>query len=168
MILQQQDSHAAFIGLGSNLDNPAEQIRSALVALGEIVSCRLVRSSSLYRSTPWGYADQPDFVNAVAHVETELTPRALLQALLAIEQARGRQRGIANGPRILDLDLLLYGQARIHEPDLVVPHPRMHERAFVLVPLLEIHPQAVIPGCGSVAQLLAGIDTQGVEPIGHA
>jgi len=166
--LPQQVSHAAYIGLGSNLDNPAEQIRSALVDLGEIASSRLLRCSSLYRSTPWGYADQPDFVNAVARMDTELSPRALLQALLALEQAQGRLRAIANGPRILDLDLLLYDEQRIVESDLVVPHPRMHQRAFVLVPLLEIHPQASIPGYGAVAQLLGSVDTQGVEPIGHA
>lgn len=155
----------AFVGLGANLDNPLQQVRQALSELDAIARTRVLAASSLYRSVPVGYADQPDFINAVAAVATELSPRALLDAMLATEQQRGRVRTFLNAPRTLDLDVLLYGQMQMHEDGLTIPHPRMHERAFVLVPLAEIAPRCVIPGRGAVGELLRGIDAAGVARI---
>jgi 2-amino-4-hydroxy-6-hydroxymethyldihydropteridine diphosphokinase len=130
----------AYVGLGANLDQPAEHVRAALEELGRLPQTRLTAASSLYRSTPVGYAAQPDFVNAVAALDTALGARELLRELQAIEGKHGRVRTFPNAPRTLDLDLLLYGDAQLDEPGLTVPHPRMHERAFVLKPLLEIAP----------------------------
>jgi 2-amino-4-hydroxy-6-hydroxymethyldihydropteridine diphosphokinase len=155
----------AYVALGANLDDPAAQVRAGIVALAALPGTRLIAQSSLYRTAPVGYADQPDFINAVAAVETHLSPRELLNALLATEQNHGRVRAFANAPRTLDLDVLLYADAQIHEEGLTIPHPRMHERAFVLVPLAEIAPQCVIPGRGSVSALLHGIDAGGVARI---
>jgi len=157
---------AAYIGVGANLGEPAEQVRSAIAALGALAGTRLVAASSLYRSAPVGYAAQPDFVNAVAEIMTILEPAPLLAELLTIERRLGRVRSFPNAPRTLDLDLLLYGDRVIKEPGLVVPHPRMHERAFVLVPLLEIAPDAAVPGKGHVAVLLAACKNQEVEKMG--
>jgi len=151
----------AYIGLGSNLNDPEEQVRSALAALGRIESTRLCAASSLYRSAPVGIEDQPEFVNAVACVKTRLEPRPLLQHLLALEHAQGRVRTLRNGPRTLDLDLLLFDLRCIDEPGLEIPHPRMHERAFVLIPLDEIAPDLVIPGRGRVADLIERIGARG-------
>jgi 2-amino-4-hydroxy-6-hydroxymethyldihydropteridine diphosphokinase len=153
----------AFIGLGANIGDPGKQIRGALDALGGIAGTRLARASSLWRSAPVGYAAQPDFVNAVAEIETTQVPRALLGELLAIEKRFGRERSFANAPRTLDLDLLLYGDGVFSEQGLEVPHPRMHERAFVLAPLVEIAPDVEVPGKGKAAQLLARIRDQKVE-----
>lgn len=144
----------AYVALGSNLDNPKLQIRDAFAELDEIEATRLLQTSSLYTSVPWGYADQPDFVNAVAAVETQLPPRRLLDELLKIEVWHGRERTFANAPRALDLDIALYGDQIIDEENLKIPHPRMHERAFVLAPLAEIAPELVIPGLGAIAKLL--------------
>jgi len=144
------------------------QIRSAFLALDRLPGTTVLQRSSLYRTAPLGYREQPDFVNAVVRLATGLDAGTLLHELLAIEQSRGRVRTIPNGPRILDLDLLLYGTAIIAEPELVVPHPRMHERAFVLVPLLEIAPEVVIPERGPAAHWLARLDPAGVERIVHA
>jgi 2-amino-4-hydroxy-6-hydroxymethyldihydropteridine diphosphokinase len=144
----------AYIALWSNLDNPKMQIHDAFAELDEIEATRLLLTSSLYTSAPWGYADQPDFVNAVAAVETELPPRRLLDELLKIETWHGRERSFANAPRTLDLDIALYGDAVVDEERLKIPHPRMHERAFVLAPLAEIAPELVIPGQGTIAKLL--------------
>lgn len=154
---------AAFIGLGSNLDNPQAQVRAALAALDRLAGSRVVSSSSLYRTAPVGLREQPDFINAVAQIETQLGARALLDALLEVERAHNRVRGEKNGPRTLDLDLLLYGDMIIREPDLSVPHPRMHQRAFVLAPLAEIAPGVAVGNLGSAAQLLAGIAHTGVN-----
>src|SRR5688572_25557939 len=126
---------------------------------------RLAAISSLYASAPVGHAEQPDFVNAVAKIETALDPRPLLDALLAIERRRGRVREFPNAPRTLDLDILLYGELSVNEPGLNIPHPRMHERAFVMIPLAEIAPNAVIPGVGRAADLAARTDAGGVERI---
>lgn len=145
----------AYIGIGANLDDAATQVRTAIAALAALPASHLVRSSSLYRTAPIGHAAQPDFINAVALVETTLAPRALLAALRAIEERRGRVRTFKNAPRTLDLDLLLYDDRVIDEPELSVPHPRMHERAFVLAPLVEIDPECVIPGRGPAREWLA-------------
>ncbi|MDP2075947.1 2-amino-4-hydroxy-6-hydroxymethyldihydropteridine diphosphokinase [Hydrogenophaga sp.] len=132
----------AFVALGANLGDAAQALRDALKALGETPGIRLVRASSLYRTAPV-QSTGPDYVNAVAEVSTTLTAPALLDALQAIEDGAGRQRPYRNAPRTLDLDLLLYGSARIDSPRLTVPHPRMWARAFVLVPLREIAPGLV-------------------------
>ncbi len=155
----------AYIALGSNLDDPPAQVGAAFAALAALPDSRLTRRSSLYRTAPVGFADQPDFINAVGALDTALSPRALLDALLDIELAHGRARKFANAPRTLDLDVLLYGDAQLDEPGLRLPHPRMHERAFVLVPLAEIAPDCVIPGRGAVAELLRGIDASGVRRV---
>src|SRR5262245_59393629 len=156
----------AFIGLGANLGDPEDQVRRAFAALAGLPGTRLVASSPLYRSAPVGVGPQPDFVNAVARIETTLSARRLLEELLATEARFGRMRPSPGAPRTLDLDLLLYGQEVIDEPGLVVPHPRMHERAFVLAPLAEIAPEAAIPGKGRIQALLAACRDQKVEKIG--
>jgi 2-amino-4-hydroxy-6-hydroxymethyldihydropteridine diphosphokinase len=157
---------AAYVGLGSNLDQPHEQIERALSALARLPGTRLLARSRLYRTTPWGGIAQPDFVNAAAQLETMLAPAELMQELLALERAAGRIRGeVRYGPRILDLDLLAYGDRQIDEGGLSVPHPRLAERAFVLVPLGEIAPMLDIPGQGAVRQLLAAIDSTGVTTL---
>ena len=158
-------SVTAYIGLGANLEDPVAQVAAGVAALAALPRTRLIAQSSLYRTAPVGYADQPDFINAVAAVATELSPRALLDAMLATEQRHGRVRTFPNAPRTLDLDVLLYGQMQMHEDGLTIPHPRMHERAFVLVPLAEIAPRCVIPGRGAVGELLRGIDAAGVARI---
>lgn len=155
----------ATIGLGANLDDPAEQVEHALAELDRLPATQLVARSRLYASAPVGYVDQPDFINAVAQVATALAPRVLLAALLEIEQQHGRQRSFRNAPRTLDLDLLLYGSAHFHEDGLTLPHPRMHERAFVLYPLLEIAPATHIPGRGRAADWLAACTGQSVAPL---
>jgi 2-amino-4-hydroxy-6-hydroxymethyldihydropteridine diphosphokinase len=147
--------HIAFIGLGSNLGEPETRVRRGIAALAELSQVQLAAASSLYRTSPVGNADQPDFVNAVAQVSTELTPLSLLAAMLAIEQHHGRERSFRNAPRTLDLDLLLYDADTITAEGLCVPHPRMHERAFVLAPLVEIAPACIIPGQGPAAVWLA-------------
>lgn len=156
----------AWIGLGSNLDDPLRQVDRAVAALARLPSTRLLRVSRRFRTEPWGEADQPAFVNAVAELATRLPPRALLDALLAIERAQGRERGAQRwGPRTLDLDLLVHGDARIDEPGLEVPHPRIAERAFVLVPLADLDADLVVPGIGRVRDLLAGVDAGGCRVI---
>ncbi len=154
---------AAYIALGSNLDDPRRQLQAAFDALARLPDTQLVARSSLYRSAPVGYANQPDFVNAAAAIRTALSPRALLDALLAIEREHGRVREFVNAPRTLDLDIALYGEHVIHEPGLSIPHPRLHQRAFVLAPLAEIAPDAVAPGRGRVRELLAGVDVTSVR-----
>jgi 2-amino-4-hydroxy-6-hydroxymethyldihydropteridine diphosphokinase len=153
----------AFIALGSNLDDPASRIRRAFEELAELPASRVLRRSSLYRSAPVGWLDQPDFINAVVELETALSPRDLLTALLEIERNHGRLREYPNSPRTLDLDVLMYDDVKCDEPDLVLPHPRMHQRAFVLQPLLEIAPDSQIDGHGPVARLLALCKEQQIE-----
>ena len=131
----------AYVGIGSNLDEPRRQVLEALTELDQLPHTRVVKKSSLYRSAPMGYTDQPDFINAVAQLETGLPAERLLAELQAIEARHGRQRSFANAPRTLDLDILLYGELALDLPALKIPHPRMHERAFVLKPLLEISPE---------------------------
>ena len=153
----------AFVGLGANLGEPEVQVRQALGALDAIPHTRVVKSSSLYRSDPVGHLEQPQFVNAVAQLETGLPAERLLAELQAIEARQGRVRSFANAPRTLDLDLLLFGNALLDVPGLKIPHPRMHERAFVLLPLVEIAPEVAIPGRGEAKALLQGCANQGVE-----
>ncbi|MBS0590910.1 MAG: 2-amino-4-hydroxy-6-hydroxymethyldihydropteridine diphosphokinase [Proteobacteria bacterium] len=149
----------AYIGLGSNLDAPCEQVERALRALDMLSQTRLVTRSCLYRTPPWGGIAQPDFINAVAEIETSFEAHELMRALLDIEHRAGRRRaGERNGPRVLDLDLLVYADERIDSSDLKIPHPYLHERAFVLVPMAEIAPQLSVPGRGVVRDLLAAVD----------
>lgn len=148
----------AYIALGSNLKNPADQVRAGFEELAMLPDTLLAAISSLYTNPAVGYVNQPDFVNAVAKIQTGLAPRALLAELLAIERRFGRVREFENAPRTLDLDIVLYGSETIDEPGLTVPHPRMHERAFVIVPLAEIAPDLVVPGRGPIATLLRGVD----------
>lgn len=155
----------AYIGLGANLNDPAAQITHAFDELGRIAGTRLVARSSLYASAPLGYVDQPDFINAVAQVETTLAPRALLGALLEIERRHGRERGFRNAPRTLDLDLLLYGAAHFHEDHLTLPHPRLTERAFVLLPLTELTPDLLVPAKGRASDWIASCAAQAVTRI---
>ncbi|MBS0438685.1 MAG: 2-amino-4-hydroxy-6-hydroxymethyldihydropteridine diphosphokinase [Proteobacteria bacterium] len=148
-----------YIGLGSNLADPSAQVEAGLAALAKLPATRLVARSRRYRSAPWGRVDQPEFVNAVAQLATALTPRELLDHLLTIERVAGRERdGTRWGPRVLDLDILVYGDRVLNESGLHVPHPHLHERAFVLAPLAEIAPDLDIPGHGSVWKLLASVD----------
>ncbi|MGO0999673.1 2-amino-4-hydroxy-6-hydroxymethyldihydropteridine diphosphokinase [Lysobacter sp. CA196] len=157
----------AFVGLGSNLGDSAEVLRSAARALDAVAQTRLLRLSSLYRTPAWGVTEQPDFVNAVAMLDTGLSAQDLLAAMFAIEREAGRARCADGsdrwGPRTLDLDLLLYGESVIDEPGLHVPHPHLHERAFALVPLLEIAPEASIPRRGSAQAALQCIDAGSIR-----
>ncbi len=167
----EQAAHHAYVALGANLAGPEEQVRRALVELDQLPRSRLLRASPLYLTNPLGSADQPDYVNAVVSLETRLSPRDLLLALQAIENAHGRVREQGRwGPRPLDLDLLLYGRRRIDEPDLRVPHPEMTRRAFVLVPLADIAPgDLVIPGQGRcLAELLAACSRDGIQLLASA
>lgn len=152
-----------YVALGSNLNEPAAQVRRALSALDGLPDLRVLRASSLYRTPPWGDVDQPDFVNAVAEIDTGLAPLPLLQALQAQEQALGRVRGRRYGPRLIDLDLLLYGDLRLDHPALSLPHPRMHERAFVMLPLAEIAPELELPPHGRAIDIAEGLSAEGIE-----
>ena len=131
----------AYVGIGSNLDDPRAQVLKALAELDALPHTRVVKKSSLYRTAPLGYAEQPDFINAVARLETGLPAERLLDALQEIETRHGRKRSFSNAPRSLDLDILLFGDLVLRTSSLEIPHPRMHERAFVLKPLLEISPE---------------------------
>jgi 2-amino-4-hydroxy-6-hydroxymethyldihydropteridine diphosphokinase len=158
----------AYIALGSNLDYPAQQLQRAVTALAGLPTSVLTRVSSVYRSAAVGPGQQPDYLNAVALLSTRLAPDALLDALLGIEQAQGRERSERWGPRTLDLDLLLYGDRKIRSARLTVPHPRMHERDFVLYPLREIsNTNLILPGDGDVDTLLAQLPEDGLEKTPH-
>jgi len=153
----------AFVGLGSNLGDREATILRALARLKEESEIRVVRVSTLRETDPVGYVDQPQFLNGVVELETELPARDLLTRLLAIERELGRTRedGPPLGPRTIDLDLLLYGEDTIAEAGLQVPHPRLHERRFVLEPLAEVAPDIVIPGHGPVETLVAELESPG-------
>lgn len=160
------DEVVAYIGIGSNLDDPEHQVRSAIEALAGLPESRVTGVSRLYRTPPWGMTEQPLFVNAAVALRTRLSARALLDGLLAIERARGRRRdGPRWGPRVLDLDILLYGDRSFNEDGLGIPHPRIAERAFVLMPLADLDADLVVPGHGRVRELLAHIDTAGCTPM---
>ncbi len=144
----------AYIGLGSNLDDPQYQLKKAIIALEMIPSSSITKTSSFYWSKPVGPQDQPDYINAVAELDTELSELVLLDYLQAIENEQGRERKIKWGARTLDLDILLFGDEVINDERLQIPHVEMHKRGFVLLPLNEIFPDCVIPNIGSVSSLL--------------
>jgi 2-amino-4-hydroxy-6-hydroxymethyldihydropteridine diphosphokinase len=143
----------AYVGLGSNLGDRETTIRAAIAALEGVVAV-----SELRETDPVGVTEQPTFLNGAIAVETELSPRELLESLLAVERELGRERSERWGPRTIDLDLLLYGTETVNEPGLTVPHPHLHERRFALEPLAELDPELVVPGRGRVADLLAELD----------
>lgn len=151
----------AYVALGSNLGDPRQQVLDAFDALADMPHSRLLARSRLYRTPPWGVLDQPWFVNAAAQLDTALEPHALLDALQAIERRAGRVRGVRYGPRTLDLDLLHVAGVRRADARLTLPHPRIAERAFVLLPLAELASDLELPGQGRVAELLAAVDTAG-------
>ena len=152
----------AFVGLGSNLGDREKTIARAVELLAESDHVDVVAVSSLRETEPWGPVEQPPYLNGAVELETDLPPRALLDVLLAVEQAFGRDRtGERWGPRTIDLDLLLYDSVEVDEPGLTVPHPRLHERRFALEPLAELAPDAVLPGRGRVSELLAALDGEG-------
>ena len=159
----------ACIGLGGNVGEAATTIATAARALDDLPRTRLLRLSRLYRTPAWGMREQPDFINGVAMVETMLAPLELLDALLDLERRFGRTRAADGsdrwGPRVLDLDILLHGDTQLDLPGLSIPHPRLHERAFALVPLLEVAPDAVIPGVGEARSVLAALETDGIEAL---
>lgn len=159
----------AYIGIGSNLQQPAEQVRQAIGALHQLPNSQFIMASRLYRSKPMGPSDQPDYVNAVAAVDTTLSALELLDALQGIEAEQGRVRdGQRWGPRVIDLDLLLYGEKTLSTTRLVVPHPGLHQRSFVLYPLYDIAPALIVPGQGPLAELVARIDADDLEPLTSA
>lgn len=139
-------TNTAFVALGSNLQMPIRQVNSALLAIENHPNIQLVKASSLYVTAPVGYDNQPDFINAVAEIRTDLAPLNLLHALLAIENAHGRERPFANAPRVLDCDVLLYDDVMLETTELTLPHPRMLQRGFVMIPLFEIAPELLING----------------------
>lgn len=156
----------AWVGLGANLGERAATLDAALSAIDCLDETRLQAVSRYYITPPWGDADQPDFLNAVARVQTALSPSSLLRELQAIEADLGRRRtGRRWGPRVIDLDLLVFGEALIERPELTVPHPRILERAFVLVPMVELAPELTVPGQGCADALLAQLDDNAVSGI---
>lgn len=158
-------SHIAYIALGSNLQNPVLQVKQAFIALSQLTNSSLVQVSSLYQSEPVGYENQPDFINAAAEISTTLSPDELLDALLAIENQAGRERPFANAPRVLDCDLLCYDNVEMQSQKLTLPHPRMHLRGFVLLPLAEIAPDLSIPNHGNVVKLAQKHLNQGIQKL---
>lgn len=160
----------AFVALGSNLMNPVVQIQSAILAIDHIPKTQVRKKSSLYKTSPIDCPQMssepvPDFINAVVEVETSISPELLLQALHEIENQAGRKRSYVNAPRVLDCDLLLYEGVMQHTDKLTLPHPRMHERGFVLLPLAEIAPQLSMPTHGKIAQLITPNLTQNIEKL---
>jgi 2-amino-4-hydroxy-6-hydroxymethyldihydropteridine diphosphokinase len=151
----------AYLGLGANMGDPVANVRTDMDALAQMPAIGVVARSALYLTPPWGVTDQADFINAAVGVDSTLSSRDLLAALQHLEARAGRRRERRWGPRVLDLDLLLYGDASVHDERLQVPHPRLAERAFVLLPLADIAPAVQIPGKGRVSDLLARIDTTG-------
>ena len=156
---------SCYIGLGSNLENPRQQVQDALQSLSALPEVNKLHCSSLYRSAPLGPQDQPDFINAVAELQCDLPALALLSALQQIENQQGRVRKQHWGPRTLDLDLLLYGDEEIKLEQLKVPHPEMPNRNFVLIPLYEIAPQLTIPTMGKIEDLVKQVSADGLERI---
>jgi 2-amino-4-hydroxy-6-hydroxymethyldihydropteridine diphosphokinase len=165
--------HKAYVALGSNLSDPSNQIKKAYIALGKLPKTKVIKQSSLYQSAPVGYDNQPDFINAVAEIKTNLSPQELMQGLLDIEQTFGRERPFPNAPRILDLDLLCYEDLVLKTDFLTLPHPRMHLRGFVLLPLAEIAPNLVIssddviPKHSNVVKLAETFQNQGIVKLNN-
>ena len=157
--------HRAFVAFGSNLKDPQHQVEQAIQAIKNTSDMLFVRASSLYKTAPVGYDNQDDFINAVAEIKTDLTPIELLRRLLGIENSFGRERPFPNAPRVLDLDLLLYDNVAINTAELTLPHPRMHERGFVMIPLAEIAPKIKIGQHGDADELAARCDNQGVKKL---
>ena len=159
----------AFIALGSNLagnlDSPTSQVIRALQAIDKLPKTKLIKASSLYKSAPIGYVDQPDFINAAAEISTELSAVELLEAILNIENQVGRNRPFANAPRVLDCDLLLYDEIKMVTEKLTLPHPRMFERGFVLLPLAEIAPHLTSPSGESIVKLALSHQNQGIKKL---
>ena len=155
----------AFIALGSNLQDPETQVKHALAALEKLPKTKLVKASSLYKTSPVGYINQPDFINAVAEIRTELRPLELLDAILNIETVAGRERPFANAPRVLDCDLLLYDDIKMASEKLTLPHPRMFERGFVLLPLAEISPHLTSSNGESIVKLALLHQNQGIKKL---
>jgi 2-amino-4-hydroxy-6-hydroxymethyldihydropteridine diphosphokinase len=153
----------AYVGLGANIGEPRKQLQDALHDMGALPQTRVTATSGLYRSAPMGYLDQPDFLNAVARLDTALSAARLLENLQKIEQRQNRERSFPGAPRTLDLDLLLYGDQVLDTPALTLPHPRMHERAFVLRPLVELDAEISIPGKGKAGILLSACGSQKIE-----
>lgn len=152
--------HKVYIGLGSNLDDPQSQLKKAIISLEIVPSTTVIKASSFYRSKPLGPQDQPDYINAVVELATELSAHVLLDYLQGIENEHGREREIKWGARTLDLDILLFGDKIIKDDRLQVPHVEMQHRGFVLLPLNEIAPECVIPGVGTVSSLLQQEDAE--------
>ena len=154
-----------FLGLGSNLGDSVARLRRAAVQIGSLPQTHCVQGSGFYQSPAWGGVEQPDYTNAVLEIATQLQPLELLHQLLAIERDNGRDRQIEQrwGPRTLDCDILLFGERQLQSAELTVPHPRMAERAFVLVPLSEIAPEFLLPGLGALSSLIANVQGQGLQ-----
>jgi len=165
--LQVEKPVRAFVGIGGNVGDVETTLAEAMWSLDSIPQTSIRAQSRLYRTPPWGNTEQPPFTNAVVELQTRLAPRVLLDLLLDIELRFGRDRaeGEKWGPRPLDLDLLVYGEEQLDEPGMHIPHPHLHERAFVLVPLAEIAPRLEIVGVGRVSDLLAAVDGSGIEAI---
>lgn len=172
--MPKNQTSRAFVALGSNLsgelDCPASQVTRAFQSIEKLPKTKLIKTSGLYQSAPVGYdamqlESVPDFINAVAEISTQLSPEKLLEALLNIELEAGRERPFANAPRVLDLDILLYDDLILHTKKLTLPHSRMHERAFVLLPLAEIAPDLVIPNGGNVVKLALAHQNQGIKKL---
>lgn len=159
----------AWLGLGSNLQGPAAQLQAALDNLAHMDGIELLKVSGFYRTPPWGDEQQDDFVNAVAQIETSLAPVPLLRALQSVENDMGRTRsGRRWGPRVIDIDLLVYGDLQLRTEELELPHPRMHERAFVLVPICDLDAGLRIPGRGVASELLRKLDCTGISAVNDA
>jgi 2-amino-4-hydroxy-6-hydroxymethyldihydropteridine diphosphokinase len=159
----------AYIALGSNLagnfDSPTSQVIRAFQSIEQLPKTKLIKRSSLYQSAAVGYLNQPDFINAVVEISTQLSPETLLEKLLNIEHVAGRERPFANAPRVLDLDLLLYDDVTMHTEKLTLPHPRMFDRGFVLLPLAEIAPDLIIPNGGNVVKLALTFQNQDIKKL---
>ena len=157
--------HSIFIGLGSNLDNPKQKIKDAIHLINEIDDVSIIATSSLYETSPIGFLEQPNFINAVVQIYSPINHNNLLIKLFDIERIFGRIRKEKNGPRTLDLDILLFDNLILESKSLTIPHPRMHERLFVLIPLLEISPIIEIPKYGSVSNLISGLTIQNIKKV---
>jgi 2-amino-4-hydroxy-6-hydroxymethyldihydropteridine diphosphokinase len=157
--------HSIFIGLGSNLDNPQQKIKDAIILISEIDDVNITATSSLYETPPVGFLNQPNFINAVVKISSSINYNDLLTKLFDIEHIFGRIRKEKNGPRTLDLDILLFDDLILESESLSIPHPRMHERLFVLIPLLEISPIIQIPKYGSANNLISGLNIENIKKV---